>query len=150
MAARIVGVGQKWAGDDGVGLAVIKWLRRALAPVDLAETAEPTQLVDLLTDGADPVVLVDAILDGGAAGRVRQVDYESRDRNSKQLLSTHGLDVIAAIELARGVYPDRVASRVFIVGITIRSAGRGTRGLSAAVENAVPIAAAHALNLANC
>jgi hydrogenase maturation protease len=150
LTARIVGVGQEWAGDDGVGIAVIAWLRRALAPVDLVETAEPTQLINLVTDGADPVVLVDAILDDGTAGRVMLLDAQIPGRYTARLLSTHGMGVMDAIELARIAHPDRVAKRICIVGITIRGASRAGKGLSAAVENAVPLAAAHALKLANC
>jgi hydrogenase maturation protease len=150
LTARIVGIGQEWAGDDGVGIAVIAWLRRARAPVDLVETAEPTQLINLVIDGADPVVLVDAIIDDGTAGRVMLLDAHRAGRYTTRLLSTHGIGVMEAIELARIVHPDRLAKRICIVGITVQSTGRAGRGLSAAVENAVPRAAAHALKFANC
>ncbi|MGO9063004.1 MAG: hydrogenase maturation protease [Candidatus Binataceae bacterium] len=148
MAARIVGMGQAWAGDDGVGIAVIARLKQAAVPVDLVEAAEPAQLITLLTDGADPVVLVDAIIDDGPAGRVLLVDAQTPDQNASHLLSTHGLGVMEAIELAHIAHPDRVARRIFIVGITIQSATRGDEGLSGAVEGAVPLAAARALELA--
>lgn len=150
LTARIVGVGQEWAGDDGAGIAVVAWLRRALAPVDLVETAEPTQLINLVTDGADPVVLVDAIMDDGAPGRVMLLDAQMPDRYTERLLSTHGMGVMEAIELARIAHPDRLAKRIRIVGITIQSAGRAGKGLSAAVEKAIPVAAAYALKLTNC
>ena len=148
LAARIIGVGQAWAGDDGVGIAVIARLKHSAAPIDLVEAAEPTQLITLLTDGADPVVLVDAIIDDGPAGRVLLMDAQTPDRNSERLLSTHGLGVMEAIELARIAHPERIARRIFIVGITIQSALRGGGGLSGAVESAVPLAAARALELA--
>ena len=123
MAARIIGVGQQWAGDDGVGLAVIRKLRERGSGIDLVELDEPSRLIDLLIDGADPVVLVDALLDGGPAGRVVQIDSR-RDPLCGHLLSTHGVGVMDAIELARITHPDRVASHIHIVGITIQETSR--------------------------
>jgi hypothetical protein len=53
-----------------------------------------------------------------------------------------------AIELARIAHPEEVSQEIFIVGITIQSAGRGGSVLSAAVADAVPPAAARALEIA--
>ena len=49
MGARIIGIGNEWAGDDGAGVAVIRCLRKLGRPLDVAEVREPTQLIDLLT-----------------------------------------------------------------------------------------------------
>jgi hydrogenase maturation protease len=149
VAARIVGLGQEWAGDDGVGLAVVRHLRNVLPPaIELVEATDPTQLITLLTDGGDPVVIIDAVLDEGPAGRVLLIDAQS-DPSSTHLLSTHGLGVMEAIELALTAHPTEVARKIFIVGITINSASRGSTGLSLPVAGAVPIAAAQALKLAD-
>jgi hydrogenase maturation protease len=147
VAARIIGVGQQWAGDDGVGIAVIRKLREAAARCELIELNEPARLIDLLTDGADPVVLVDALLDDGPSGRVLLIDSHRRDARSKHLLSTHGLGVMDAIELARALHPARVAPRIFLVAITVQEAARRGVGLSPVVDAAVPRAAAQALML---
>jgi hydrogenase maturation protease len=147
VAARIIGIGQEWAGDDGVGLAVIRALRQLDPQLDLIELDEPTRLIDLLTDGTDPVVLVDALLDDGAAGRVMLIDPR-HDPFSGHLLSTHGVGVMDAIALARITYPDRVAQRILVIGITVQAESRGGKGLSSAVEAAITRAAAQALQLA--
>jgi len=52
-----------------------------------------------------------------------------------------------AIELARIANPTEVAREIFIDGITIQNANRGSTGLSPAVAAALPIAAAQALKL---
>ncbi|HEV3114278.1 MAG TPA: hydrogenase maturation protease [Candidatus Binataceae bacterium] len=148
MAARIIGIGQQWAGDDGVGLAVIHKLREFDGQVDLVELDEPTRLIDLLADGADPVVLVDAVLDDGPAGRVLLIDSQTPSGHCQHLLSTHGVGVMEAIELARITHPDDVAGRIFIVGVTVQETSRRGRGLSAAVEAAVQHGAEEALKLA--
>jgi hydrogenase maturation protease len=148
LAARIIGVGQEWAGDDGVGIAVVRRLRQDGARIDLVETAEPTQLIHLLTDGADPVILVDAVVDEGPSGCVLNIDAQTPGQHRERLLSTHGVGVIDAIELARITHPDRVAKSIFVLGITIQLTSRRGKGLSTAVDAAVPRAAAQALKLA--
>jgi len=148
LPARIIGIGQEWAGDDGVGIAVIRNLRKNPGQCHLVELDEPTRLIDLLIDGADPVVVVDAILDDGPTGRVLVIDALRPNPLSEHLLSTHGVGVMDAIELARVAHRDLVAQRISIIGITVQEASRHGPGLSAAVKAAVPHAAAQALKLA--
>ncbi|SRR5581483_8621856 len=148
MAARVIGIGREWSGDDGVGIAVVRMLRELDARCDLVELEEPSRLIELLTGGADPVVLVDAVLDQGPPGRVLLIGSEARGAHSDHPLSTHGVGVMEAIELARIAHPEQAAKRIFIVGITIRETSGQGQGLSAAVEAAVAQAAAQALRLA--
>ena len=103
-----------------------------MGQLDLVELDEPTRLIDLLADGADPVVLVDAVLDDGPAGRVLLIDLQTPGGHCQRLLSTHGVGVMEAIELARIAHPDGVARRISIVGITVQETSRRGKGLSAA------------------
>jgi len=148
VAGRIVGVGQPWAGDDGVGIAVVRSLREHGAPVDAVECDEPSRLIDWLSDGVSPVVIVDAVLDAGPPGRVLVLGARIGDFDHGRLLSSHGLGVMEAIELARIAEPLRVAQDISIVGITVRAAPHPVSGLSGAVAAAVAPAAATALRLA--
>lgn len=149
MAARIVGIGQAMAGDDGVAIAVVRRLRE-MAPrdgVEVTEIAEASALVPLLTDGVSPVVLIDAMVDGGEPGRVVRLDGDVGARRSR-LLSSHGLGVLEAIELAMTINPGDFAQRVEIIAITIaRPAAYGSE-LSPEVARAVDRAAIEALKLA--
>ncbi len=147
MGARIIGVGQQWAGDDSAGLAVIRHLRQLECQSNLVEIEDPSRLIELLTDGADPVVIVDAVVDDGAGGRVLMIDARRHGSNSAHLLSTHGIDVMQAIELARIAHPDCVSQRIFVLGITIVQATRNGGNLSEAVRAAVARAAAQAIEL---
>ncbi|HKD69344.1 MAG TPA: hydrogenase maturation protease [Candidatus Binataceae bacterium] len=149
MAACVVGIGQEWAGDDGVGIAVIRRLRQDGAALDLVEASEPTQLISLLTGGADPVVVVDAILDDdGPPGRVLLVEMNRAGGFCERLLSTHGVGVMEAIELARIAHPGGIAKSILVVGVTIGRPSRSGGGLSPEVEAAAPRAAAQAIKLA--
>ena len=151
MAALIVGIGQASAGDDGVGIVVVRRLKKIGVPqgIGLAEVAEPSALIESHLCEADPVVLVDAVLDDGGPGRL--VQFEAGDvqaSEEKKLLTTHGVGVLDAVRLARQISPDKVAKRIMIVGVTIRRPKRYGEGLSPAVAAAVEAAATAALALA--
>jgi len=149
LAGRIIGIGQAMAGDDGAAIAVVRQLRERAsgAGVEVMEIAEASALVPLLTDGATPVVLIDAMVDGGEPGRVVHLRPEIGARQSR-LLSSHGLGVLQAIELAMTVNPDDFAQRVEIIAITIARPSAYGAGLSPEVARAVERAAGEAIRLA--
>ena len=76
-ACHIVGVGQRLAGDDGVGLAVIDHLRRSALPpeITIGEVREPSALIPMLGDTQGRLVIVDAVL-AEPAGEVLDLDAE--------------------------------------------------------------------------
>lgn len=136
----VVGIGQAAAGDDGVGLTVARALGgRGL---DVRESADASVVLTLLGDGAH-VVLVDAVVGGGALGSVIELDPRALAQGPRPL-SSHGLGVREAIELARALHGDDVLGRVAIVGIVIERAVRSSVGLSDAVAAAVGPAALRA------
>jgi hydrogenase nickel insertion protein HypA len=148
MTARVVGLGQRAAADDGVGLAVIDALRARGVPdgVELHACAEASALVELLRTRA-PVVLVDAVVGAGAPGEVVALDPDRIDGRGPTPLSTHGVGVVEALAIARALYPAEVSPRVSVVGVAIEPPGRYSPELSPAVARAVPRAAARALSL---
>jgi hydrogenase maturation protease len=132
MNTRVVGVGGP-IGDDSVGFVVLRELEaRRVEGVELRSVAEPSQLVPLL-GGVERVVIVDALLGGGAPGTVRRLRPE--ELAAARPLSTHGVDVAKAIELARIVAPESVAKEIVVVGIAI-GGSRGVDRLSAEVASA--------------
>ncbi len=150
MAARIIGIGQAAAGDDGVGIAVARRLSTMALPVgiEVVEIVEPSALIDSALFGADPIILIDAIVGDGEPGQV--VRFEAGDARAPAgtLLTTHGVGVLEAVKLARELSPEPVARRVYIVGVTIERPKRYGEGLSAAVAAAVEPAIAAALEIA--
>lgn len=146
MTCLVVGLGQARAGDDAVGLRVLAALAgRDLPPgVRAVRAADPSAL-PLLLDGPDRAVLVDALLDPGPPGRVLVLAADALA--GRPALGTHGLDVPAALELARALGASAAGS-VQVVAVTIAAAERFTDGLSPAVEAAVGPAADAALRLA--
>lgn len=147
MSARVVGIGQAVAGDDGVGLAVLDELRRRSVPAGtrLVRLADPVELVSLL-ESRDPVVLVDAVL-ATPPGEVVELGPEELSSQAPQPASSHGMGTARAIELARALSPDGAASSVRVVAVTIRVPDRYRAGLSPEVAAAVPRAADRVLQL---
>jgi hydrogenase maturation protease len=148
--AKIIGIGQDAAGDDGIGIAVVRRLRQMHLPdgVELVERAEPSQVISQLTDGCERAVLIDAVIDGGSSGRVLQVDPFQAVACNAQLLSTHGIGLLEAIELARTLDESAMPREVKIVGVTIERPTRYQVELSANVAAAISPAAELALGLA--
>ncbi len=146
--ARVIGLGEPAAADDGAGIAVVERLATLGigAHVELTTTRDVTQLVELLTD-ADPVILVEALADGGPPGRVVRVTPEALDSPARPALSSHGLDVARAIALTRALHPTTIARHIEIVAITIAPPRALHYGLSPDVAAAVPVAAARVVAL---
>ncbi len=149
VAARIIGIGQAAAGDDGAGIAMVRRLQELGVPggIELLEAAEPSALIPWLLEGAETVVLVDAVVGGGPFGQVIFLEPGEHPPAKGRLLSTHGLGVMEAIELARTIGP-QAARRIVVVGITIGQPTRYGEGLSPAVADAVGRAAGEALRIA--
>jgi len=148
--AVVVGIGQAVAGDDGVGLVVARAL--AARGVVVHESADASLLLSLLDDGRRDgrpdgrpdglrIVVVDAVVGGGAPGSVMRLDTRAL-ASGPTPLSSHGIGVAEAIELARTLYGDRAVSRVEIVGVAIDRPTGMEVGLSPAVAAAVEPAAA--------
>ncbi len=150
MRARIIGIGNSMAGDDGVGIAVARRLvEMALGDdIDVMELAEPSQVIPFLIEGLSPVVLVDAVVGVRPPGRVIRMDAGTPELAKAKLLSSHGVGMFDAIELARTIAVDPAAFRVVVIGIAIEQPRRHGEGLSPPVAAAVEPAADLALRVA--
>jgi hydrogenase maturation protease len=146
MGTHVVGMGQKVAGDDGVGLAVLDELRRRSLPPGtvLVHLREPMDLIELLERQAR-VVLVDAVL-ASPPGVVVELGPEELSENAAQPASSHGMGAAQAIRLAQTLSPG-VEPRLCVVAVTIARPERYAIGLSPAVAAAVPEAADRVLSL---
>lgn len=144
VSGLIVAMGQRVAGDDGVGLAVLDALRaRALGPeLELRELRDASELLELL-DRDRPIVVLDALLDA-VPGSVRVLDPSVLCRQPPSAVSSHGLSLRQAVELARAL-GHAGAERLRVVAVGIEAPRTYRAGLSPAVAGAVERAADTAL-----
>ena len=116
MQALVVGVGNRNRGDDGVGPRVVDAVRARLAHVttylahgdlsDLVMRWEPDQ----------QVIVVDAMVSGRPPGSIVQVNaIEEHLPIGSGLLSSHGVGLAEAVELARVL--DRLPATLTIFGV---------------------------------
>ena len=136
MRTVVIGVGNPYRGDDGLGLAVAERVRGRLpAGVEVVECEqEPTRLLDAW-DGADVAIVVDACASGAPAGTVHRFDVSGgRLPEHTFRSSTHAFGVGDAVELARAL--GRLPARVVVYGVEGEGFAAGA-ALSAPVGAAV-------------
>lgn len=147
MRARVIALGQAAAGDDGVGFAVLEALRQRRVPdgVELLQASDASAIISLLETSA-PVVLVDAAV-GRSPGDVLELSPAELAGQGVQPLSSHGMGLAQAVELAAVLSPEKVSRSIRVVAVTIARPERYGHGLSPVIAAAVPRAAERVLSL---
>lgn len=101
----ILGIGNPDRGDDGAGRAVVRRLRGLLTDEAelIEENGEAAALLARIED-ADTAYLVDACASGSPAGTILRFDAAATPLPRHAFgLSTHGVGLAEAIELARAL-----------------------------------------------
>ena len=131
----VIGVGNPWRRDDGVGWAVADAARRRLRPaVTVVESdGEASRLLDAWADH-DLAVVVDAVCSGATPGTIHVWDTDAAMPRSARPAGTHALGLSEAIALGRAL--ERLPARLVVVGVEASETVAG-HGLSPAVAGAV-------------
>ncbi|RSM85159.1 hypothetical protein DMH04_17810 [Kibdelosporangium aridum] len=132
----VIGIGNPYRCDDGIGPAVANQVRRLSLPdveVVIAD-GEPVQLLDAWT-GVELAIVIDAVLCAPAEpGRIHRTDLEGIS-TLPAATSSHGLGVPEAVLL--GAALDRLPARLVVYAVEAASLDFGT-ALSPPVTAAVP------------
>jgi len=147
----ILGCGNPFAGDDGVGREVLQALRETGGlpdGVDLVEAGAPGfGLLDLIY-GYETAIIIDAVLDPrGEPGRVLRWEEADLPVKKTGALSVHDVGIRDTLAFGRSSLPEQMPSRVVVVGITVTGTERWHMGLSPEVAGAVPAAVAEVVKL---
>lgn len=132
----VIGVGNEFRRDDGLGPAVADRLSDLNLPgVTVAKSdGEPAAMLHLWT-GAEVAIVVDAVrVDGGTPGRLHEVVTEDLPDESRQAGTSHGIGLGTTVELARAL--DRMPRRLIVYAVEGTDFGFGT-GMSPEVAAAV-------------
>lgn len=118
MRLAVIGIGNRFRSDDGVGIRVARLLRAADLPgvAVLESSGEGAALLEAW-GGFDSVILVDAMRSGARAGTVRRFDAGAAPLPSELFSprSSHAFGVAAAVQLARVLR--RLPPRLVMYGI---------------------------------
>lgn len=117
----LIGVGHRDRADDGVGPAVVEALGRRFNDVLAIVREGDLAVLPLLWEPDDDVVIIDVIVSAGPIGEVSEIDPDHLESSSG--MSTHGLNVADAVQLARRL--DRMPARLRVFGIGGREFGYG-------------------------
>jgi hydrogenase maturation protease len=132
----VIGIGNPFRRDDGVGPAVISLLRdRQLSGVELAESdGELGSLIELWM-GASLAVVVDAVRTRPCRPGVihRIAAHHPALAGARPATSSHGVELSEAVRLARAL--DRMPERLLLFAVEASETGFG-RGLSPAMADA--------------
>ncbi len=135
----IVGCGNPDAGDDSVGLEIVRRLgEHGDCGCDLrAETAPGIELLELFPL-ADVILFVDAVVSGGAPGTLHLTSLPSKELEPQALgsLSSHGWGVGEVVKLADAL--GRPMPRIYLLGIEAGTVAEGA-ARSDAVEEAIAL-----------
>jgi hydrogenase maturation protease len=136
----VIGVGNAFRGDDGVGLAVLQRLRsRVPAGVGVVTCEqEPSRLIEAWA-GARAALVVDAVSSGAEAGTLHRFDASSEPVPAGVFRSsTHAFGVGEAIELARAL--GKLPRHVVVYGVEgaeFAASDTLSPAVSAAIERVV-------------
>ncbi len=131
----LIGIGNDYRSDDGVGAFIVRHLKREL-PSDIGifeEKGEGAKLMELWKE-ATAIFLFDAVYSGAVPGKIYRLDT-SKKTIPKGFFnySTHAFSLAEAIELARAL--QQLPPIVIIYGVEGKSFESGAN-LSPEVETA--------------
>ncbi|MFF4408857.1 hydrogenase maturation protease [Streptomyces sp. NPDC001404] len=137
----VIGVGNEFRRDDGVGPAVVARLQeraeRRPLPAGTALAAsdgDPGRLIGLWENSALAVVVDAAHAHPGHPGRVHRLELDRHEIGHAGTSSTHGLGLGEAVELSRTL--GRMPRHMIVYAVEGADGSLGT-GLTAAVAAAV-------------
>jgi hydrogenase maturation protease len=135
---KIIGVGNKWRGDDAAGLIVARRLRQENLPhIEVTEgSGSGSAIADAWKD-APRVIVVDAIVSGGAPGTIHRFDAHDPEATFPVSWSPSSHSWGLSEALALGKVFHNLPPALIIYGIEGENFALGA-GLSPAVAAAIP------------
>ncbi|MGV9665280.1 hydrogenase maturation protease [Nocardia niigatensis] len=134
--AVVIGVGNEYRRDDGIGPAVVRYLQKLCLPgvsVELCD-GEATDLLDVWA-GAELAVVVDAVLcEPSTPGRIWRTTVDTL-RERTHATSSHALGIPDALPLGRVL--NRVPAELVVIAVEAQRLDLGI-GLSGPVAAARP------------
>ena len=135
----LIGVGNVLLSDEGVGIHIVRQLKKR----DFSKLVEiheiGTSSFELLNviEGNSRVIIVDAVRMDEKPGTVKNIDLIIEDDISllPQFTSLHQLDLISTLKMAKGIID--LPKKIILIGIEPASLDTGME-LSKLVEAAIP------------
>jgi hydrogenase maturation protease len=116
-AIHIIGVGNEFRGDDGIGIHVVRRLRKLnLTQIEITDNVKDGAELMELWKNKEHVIVIDAVSTGSEPGMIYRIDVTKKPLPAKFAKhSSHSFSVADAIELSRKL--SQLPSRLIIYGI---------------------------------
>jgi hydrogenase maturation protease len=141
MKTIVLGIGNPFLQDDGVGLHVIDTLRQKMNdPLVTLETASTggMNLLDMIC-GYEKVILIDAVKQNDTVpGEVKR--FLLSDFQTIHSCNPHDVSFSEALHLAKQLGEKHIPSNIILIGITVNNTYEFGEHLSREVASAVPTA----------
>ena len=116
----VIGVGNRDRGDDGVGPLVVDEIRRCCPEIETFVAEGDLSDLAMRWEADQSVVIIDAISSGRPVGTIVEIDALAEQLPTQQgLLSSHGVGLAEAVELARLL--DRLPRQLKVIGVEAKS-----------------------------
>ena len=130
---KIIGCGNILAFDDGVGIHIIRRLRREILPewVTIGELGNPGQMSVQLVAGADKLIVIDAYQgEVGQGGFIRRQFPHDADLKSIFSQTIHALYLSQIFETKDDAFSDKLPQEIIVFGVKILERNKFGVGLS--------------------
>jgi hydrogenase maturation protease len=114
----VVGLGNPLAGDDSVGIELVRLLRgQSNLDCELLELTQPGLNLLQLCERKDWILFVDGVSSGAPAGTIYLIPLPSAEVETKSMaaLSSHGFGLPEVLDLCRAL--DRPTPALMLLGI---------------------------------
>jgi len=135
----VLGVGNPILMDDGIGIHVVRELKKLNLPgVEVEELpASGLELLDMVV-GYDKVIIVDAIrTKGGIPGDFYSLTEDDFVR-SVHGASPHGINIPTALAMGRKIVPERMPKELTFIAVEVEEIELVSEDLTPSVERALP------------
>ena len=140
---KIIGIGQSLRGDDGAGLAAVRFWQESFQAV----TERPNLHVELaelpglgllsLLEGTSLAIMVDAVHGNSKPGTIHLLSNDQLDAFTSGAGSAHGWGVAETLSLGEKLIPSSMPEKIILIGIEAGDLSLG-ESLSPEVEDALP------------
>lgn len=133
----VIGLGNLYLGDDGIGIRVARALKEMNLREDVSvlEHAEMDLSIIEMFQGASKLIIIDSVKGGKKPGTVSQYTLTSRKGDLDRLSNLHSLKLTDIIDLA--ISAGTLTCPIIMIGVEPKNVSLG-EGLSPEVERALP------------
>lgn len=133
----MVGLGQLWRGDDALGWLVVRDLPERAGVRKLLVADDMTRMLEIFEPTLHSLILVDAVRSGAPPGTFHRLDLSEPPPHTSMRFSSHSLNPLEVVELARRVKPV-MPSPIVLLGLEGAEFAFGSE-LSEPVSAALPL-----------